>query len=123
MVTFEDIVALTADLPMVGVGSNYGTPAVQVRGKAFARMWSDREYARDGVEGTEVLVLWCELEEKPLVLEALVGVCFETTHYNGHGAFLVRLADIEPDDLYDLLEDSYRLKAPRTALKELDARG
>jgi hypothetical protein len=118
--SFDDVVRLTAGLPLVEMGTSYGTPSVKVKGKSFCRMWSDREYARDGVADTEVLVLFCELEEKEMLFESTTGVCFETPHYHGHGAYLVRMADVDLDELRDLLEDSYRLKAPATALKELD---
>ena len=38
----------------------------------------------------------------------------------GHGAMLIRLADVDLDDLADYLEDSYRIKAPRTLVRRLD---
>ena len=122
--TYDDVVALTADLPMVETRQWYGTPGVGVKGKGFCRMWSAREYRRDGVDpaDTEVLVVMGELESKEMILESSGGACFETPHYEGHGAFLVRLADIDPDELRDLLEDAYRTKAPVRAIKELDAR-
>ena len=123
MSTFDDVVDLTADLPMVGVGTSYGTPAVLVKGKAFCRMWSDREYARDGVDDTEVLVVWSEVEAKEQILAAFEDVCFETPHYQGWGGFLVRLDDVERDDLAGFLEDAYRIRAPRTALRQLDGTG
>lgn len=118
---FDDIVAMTADLPMVEVGTNYGTPAVLVKGKMFGRMWDANRYAKAGIDDTEVLVLWGEAEAKAELLAAHAPVLFETDHYRGHGAYLVRLADVDPDLLGDLLEDAYRLRAPKTALKELDA--
>ncbi len=121
-VTFDDVVAMTADLPMVGVGTSYGTPAVQVKGKTFARMWDDNRYAKAGIDDTEVLVVLFELDAKLELLESHGPAVFETDHYRGHGAFLVRLVDVDPDDLADWLEDAYRMRAPKTALKELDAR-
>jgi len=122
MATFDDVVRLTADLPMVAPQQWYGTPGVGVKGKGFCRMWSEREYRRDGIDETqtEVLVLMCELESKPMILESSGGACFETPHYEGHGGFLVRLADVEPEELRDLLEDAYRVKAPAAALRLLD---
>ena len=46
---------------------------------------------------------------------------FTVPHYEGYGAVLVRLTDVELDDLADWIEDSYRLKAPPTLLRQLDA--
>ena len=124
MATFDDALALTADLPMVAQQQWYGTPGIGVKGKGFCRMWSEREYRRDGIDidDTEVLVVMCEVESKPMILESSRGVCFETPHYHGHGGFLIRLADVGSDQLRDLLEDAYRVKAPAAALKELDER-
>ncbi|MEM7143387.1 MAG: hypothetical protein AAF548_20400 [Actinomycetota bacterium] len=120
--SFDDIVSLTADLPMIGVGTSYGTPAVQVKGKSFCRMWDANRYEKAGIDDTEVLVVMGELELKEELLDTHAGVVFETDHYKGYGAFLVRLADVDRDDLGDWLEDAYRTRAPKTALKELDAR-
>lgn len=120
MATFDDVVRLTADLPMVSVGTFYGTPGVKVNGKGFSRMWGEREHTRDGVDDTEVLVLFAPAGGKEMVLEQHEGVCFSTPHYDGHDAYVVRMADIALDDLADLLEESYRVKAPAAALKELD---
>ncbi|MEM9468345.1 MAG: MmcQ/YjbR family DNA-binding protein [Actinomycetota bacterium] len=121
-VTFDEIVAMTADLPMVGVGTSYGTPAVQVKGKSFCRMWDDSRYVKAGIDDTEVLVVMGELEVKSELMEVHGPVVFETDHYAGHGAYLVRLADVDPDDLADWLEEAYRLRAPKTALNQLDER-
>ena len=119
--TFEDCVRLTADLPEIEVSTSYGMPSLKVKGKSFCRMWSDREHDRDDVHDTEVLVVFCEAEEKEALLDAHDGVFFETPHYVGHGAHLIRLADVDDDTLADALEHSYRLKAPPSVLRQLDA--
>jgi hypothetical protein len=120
MATFDDVSRLTADLPEVAEATSLGTPALAVRGKSFCRLWSVREHARDGVRDTEVLVVFCDLEEKPALIESSGGALFSTPHYDGYGAMLVRLGDIGLDDLADVLEDSYRLKAPASLRKALD---
>jgi hypothetical protein len=120
MATFDDVRRLTADLPEVTESTSFGTPALAVRGKSFCRLWSAREHARDGVHDTEVLVVFCDLEEKPALIESSGGMLFSTPHYDGYGAMLVRLDDVDLDDLADVLEDSYRLKAPASLLKALD---
>ena len=120
MAIFDDVRRLTADLPMVEEGTSYGTASMKVKGKSFCRMWSEREHNRDGVHDTELLVVFCEAEEKPAILESSDAV-FETPHYHGYGAFLIRLADVDLGELEDHLEHSYRQKAPKTALKMLDA--
>ena len=108
-------------LPEVTESTFYGTSALKVRGKGFCRMWSRREYNRDGVHDTEVLVVFCEQEVKNVLLESHPDVLFSTPHYEGYGAMLIRLADVELDDLAEWLEDSYRRRAPATLIRQLDA--
>lgn len=120
MTSFDDVRAAAAGLPEVEVSTSYGTPALKVRGKSFARLWSEREHNRDDVHDTAVLVVFCDAEEKPHLLAADPDALFSTPHYEGHGAMLVRLDAVGPDDLVDYLEDSYRLKAPKTLVRRLD---
>jgi hypothetical protein len=120
MASFDDVRRLGSELPEVAESTFYGTPALKAQGKAFCRMWSQREHDRDGVHDTEVLVVFCELEAKDALLEAHVDVLFSTPHYEGHGAMLIRLAAVDLDDLADWLEDSYRLRAPAALVGRLD---
>jgi hypothetical protein len=61
------------------------------------------------------------------VKEALVAddpaVYFTTPHFNGYPAVLVRLDEIEPAELEELLADAWLARAPkRLARQFLDAR-
>ena len=119
MATFDDVRRLGTGLPEVTESTSYGTAALKVRAKSFCRLWSRREHDRDGVQDSEVLVVFCELDAKPMLLDAHDAL-FSTPHYEGYGAMLVRLDDVDLDDLADWLEDSYRLKAPKTLIRRLD---
>ena len=121
MATFEDVLRLGMELPEVVESTSYGTPALKVRKKLVCRMWGEREHNRDEVHDTEVLVLFCELDMKHVLLDNHPGVLFTVPHYDGYGAVLVRMADVDLDDLADWIEDSYRLRAPVTLLRRLDA--
>lgn len=120
MRTFEDVKELVAHLPEVTASTSYGTPSLEVRGKSFCRMWGEREYDRYGVHDTEVLVVFCELDEKPFLIEVSEGALFTTPHYDGYGAVLVRLSDVDSGELTDYLEGSYLLKAPPSLRSALD---
>jgi hypothetical protein len=119
MPTFADVVRLSEQLPEVEESTSYGTPALKIRGRSFCRLWGEREHARYGVDDSEVLVVFCELEWKQVLLDAAHGVLFSTPHYDGYGAVLVRLADVDPDDLFGYLEASYLLKAPQSIRRRL----
>jgi len=64
MATFNDVWKIGMGLPEVEETTFYGTAGLKVRGKAFCRIWSEREYERDEITDTEVLVIFCELDEK-----------------------------------------------------------
>ena len=120
MVTFDDVRRIGLQLPEVTESTWYGTPGLKVRKKGFCRLWGEREHRRDGVHDTEVLVVFCELEMKPVLLENHPDVLFTVPHYDGSGAVLVRMADANVDDVADWLEDSYRRVAPPTLVRQLD---
>ena len=120
MASFDDVRRIGMLLPEVTESTWYGTPGLHVKKKGFCRLWGEREYDRNDVHDTEVLVVMCDVDEKPHLVDASGGVLFSTPHYDGSGAMLIRLADVDLDDLADYLEDSYRLKAPKTVLRKLD---
>lgn len=96
-------------LPGVETASWYGTPALKVAGRGFAR-----------VRERGVLMVLCPLGLKEALLEAEPDLYFETAHYRGWPAMLVRLAAIGDDRLKDRLECAWREKAPRRLAARLD---
>jgi hypothetical protein len=110
MADADTVRRLTGALPDVEEGTSYGTPSWKVRGKFFARLRDDET----------VLVAKVDKGEKQLLMEAEPDVFFETPHYNGYGYVLVRLANIDEVELAEVLEDAWRLAAPRALVKEHD---
>jgi hypothetical protein len=124
VLTFEDVRRLGGRFPEAEEAPSYrGMPALKVRGKPFCRLWSPTEHDRDGVHGTEVLVVFCDADEKDVLIEASGGALFSTPHYEGYPALLIRLADVHPSMLAELLEDSYRSRAPKRLVTQLDDPG
>ena len=107
---FVRVVKAAANLPEVEEGTWFGTPSLKVRGKSFARM-KDRD----------TLVVLCPLDEKEMLLEAASDIYFETDHYKGWPAVLVRLAKIKAPELKHRLERSWRIKAPKRLIASFDA--
>ncbi len=58
------------------------------------------------------------LEEKEALLALDERVFFTEAHYNGYPAVLVRLAEVEPEELRGLLIEAWRSRAPRRLVKE-----
>lgn len=64
--------------------------------------------------------MFCDLEEKDVLIDTLGGAVFSTPHYDGYPAMLVRLRDIALGHLAELLEDSYRSRAPANLVAEME---
>jgi hypothetical protein len=106
---FERVRAAAAHLPEVEESTWYGTAALKVGGKGFARL-----------KDADTLVVLCTLDEKEMLLEADPEVYFETDHYKGWGAVLVRLKRISAGQLRHRLEQSWRFRAPKRLLDKLE---
>ena len=61
------------------------------------------------------------LDEKDFLIASDPEKYFTEPHYNGYPAVLVRLANIEPDELEELLTEAWRCMAPKALVKEFDA--
>ncbi|MDF1504347.1 MmcQ/YjbR family DNA-binding protein [Roseisolibacter sp. H3M3-2] len=100
---FEDVRALAAALPGVEEGTSYGTPALKVRKRTFARVWEDGA----------TLVLRVPFAVRDHLLAAAPAAFFVTPHYHGHPVVLVRLDAVTADALAPLLEEGWRQVAPK----------
>ena len=110
MADAETFRRLLLALPDVEEGTGHGRPAWRVRGKFIAAL-------RD--EG-QVGVVKVDKGEKQLLMEAEPEIFFETPHYEGWGYFLVRLAAIDEGELAEVVEDAWRLAAPKRLVKARD---
>ena len=103
---FARLLAAADGLPEVEPAEWYGTPSLKVRGKGFAR-----------VKDAGTVVLMCSLEDKELLFAAAPAIYFETDHYRGWPAILVRIDAIADDELRHRVEIAWRLKAPKSLAK------
>ena len=109
---WQDVVAIARRLPEVEESTSYGTPALKVKGKGFARLRSEAEGG---------LVLMCQLDEKEALLASGDPAFYTTPHYDGYGAILVDLDAVAHDQLVELIEEAWRAKAPVRVRKAFDA--
>jgi hypothetical protein len=123
VVNFEEACAIALTLPHTradtfGVGVVCGA---KVRG--FAWVWQERVAPKKPrVPCYDVLAIrTADLEEKALLLLAEPIKFFTEPHYDNYPAVLVRLQNIERDELYDLLVQGWRCMATKTMLKAFDA--
>jgi hypothetical protein len=79
-------------------------PGFRVRNKLFARIRQKPD---------ALVVMRPELAEKKALIASEPEKFFETPHYEGHAAVLVRLDAIELDELTELLTEAWLLCAPK----------
>ena len=101
---------LALAFPGVEEGRSYGTPGFRVRGKFLARLWEDGR----------TLVVKCGDDERDFRMKADPETFFVTDHYRGYPTVLVRLGRVTEDDLRDVLEQAWRLHAPRRLVTEYE---
>jgi len=112
MPTWDDVIELATALPEVEVSTSYGTPALKVKGKGFARLRTEAEGG---------LMLLCSLEEKAALLADGDHAFFTTPHYDGYGSILVHLDRVAPDQLAELVVEAWRIRAPVRLRRVFDA--
>jgi hypothetical protein len=112
MPTWSDVVALGRRLPEVEEGTWFRTPCLRVRKKSFCRMKED---------GETLVVRVVDLEDKEALLRSDPAVYFTTPHYDGYAYVLVRLAAAGRAQLAELIEDAWRLSAPKRLVAAYDA--
>ena len=109
-VTFDTVRRLALAFPAVEEGTSYGTPAFRVRGKFMARLREDGES----------LAVKCGFDERDFRMQADPQTFFTTDHYRGYPTVLVRLETVDPADLRDVLEQAWRLHAPKRLVATYD---
>ena len=119
----DDVRRIALALPSALQGGDKTSYAVE-GGKSFAWTWKRRiEPKKARVEQLDVFAVRVSgAEEKAALIASDPAKFFTEPHYNGYPAVLVRLDEIEADELAELLADGWRLAAPRRLLAELDAK-
>ena len=111
-VDWDTVRDLARGLPGSEESTSYGTPAFKVGGKLFVRLH----------EAGDTIVVRIEQAERAMRLRADPKAFFITDHYTPYPWMLVRLSAVRRDDLGDLLEESWRLRAPKRLLAEYESR-
>ena len=106
--TFDVVRAVAHRLPGIEDSTSYGTAALKVRGKLFARLHQDGDS----------FVLRMEFLDRHILMQADPEAFFITDHYRDYPWILVRFSAINRDALPELLERAWRLVAPRKLLME-----
>ena len=106
MTTEDDVRRIALSLPETTERPSYGTPGFRVKDRLFARMRA---------EG--VLVVWCDdVADKEALIASDPRRFFTTPHYDGYPMVLVRLPEVDAQELRELLVDAWRIRAPKKVL-------
>ena len=111
MPAWNDVRALGLALPGVVEATSYGTPALKVGGKLLARL----------KEHGETVALRVAFEERQALLGSNPDAFFVTPHYENYPMVLVRLAEVDLDELRELLEVAWLERAPKRAVAAWEA--
>ena len=112
MPTWDDVVAIGLRFPEVEVSTWFRTPSLKVRTKSMCRLRTD----------PDALVLRViDLGEREALLQGQPAAFFSIPHYDGYPYVLVRLEAVDPVELAELIEDAWRIRAPKRLVKAYDA--
>lgn len=103
MVTKDDIRSICLSLPEAFEQPYAGKPGFRVGKKLFARIRTDPE---------ALVVFRPSVQEKEALIAAEPEIFFEIPHYEGYDSVLVNMAEIEIDELREVLTESWLLRAP-----------
>jgi hypothetical protein len=127
MATWDDVRRIALALPEAEERTSRDLRQWRVKDKLF--VWERPLRRADlealGAEAPDGPILGVRVEHlgaKEALLGSDPGVFFTTPHFEGYPAVLVRLGEIGPDDLEDVIVDAWLNRAPkRLAQAYLDA--
>ncbi len=112
MPTWDDVVAIGLRFPGVELSTSYGTHALKAKGKLMCRLRTD----------PDALVLRVvDFGEREALLQGQSHAFFSTPHYDGAPYVLVRLEAVDPIELSELIEEAWRIRAPKRLVADYDA--
>ncbi len=113
MATEDDVRRICLSLPETIEKPYDRLPGFRVKNKLFARIRKN----------PDALVVWRpEVREKEALIASDPATFFQTPHYEGYPAVLVRLETVAIDELEELLADSWALRAPARLAADFEAR-
>jgi hypothetical protein len=111
MPKWEDVEAIGLRYPEVERTTWFGTPSLKVAGKGMCRLRTDPD---------ALVIRVLDLGDREALLKGQPDVFFTTPHYDGYPYVLVRLEEIDETQLEELIEDAWRIRAPKRLVREHD---
>jgi hypothetical protein len=102
---------LAKAFPEVTEGTSYGTPSLKAKGRFMARLKEDGE----------TLAIRATFADRDALLQLDPDVFYLTDHYLNYEAVLVRLPKVRHDVLARVVENAWRMLAPKKRVAAHDA--
>ena len=122
----DDVRRIALSLPSTSESADRFAFSVRngAKEKGFAWVWLERpESKKPRVPRPDVLaVRVANREEKEVLLASDEQKFFTEPHYNNFPAVLVRLPEVDVDELVELITDAWRSQAPRKVVDAFDQR-
>lgn len=109
---WDEVSAFALTLPDSELSSSYGKPAVKIRGKAF--LFTGREPGSFGVASP--------LAEKELLMETDPATFWESAHYRGWPAVLIRYDSADRERIENVIVRAWWDKASKAQRQAYGAR-
>ena len=113
MASEADVRAIALSLPGTTEEQWYQTPGYKVAGKGFLRLRTEAEGG--------LVVFVSDMGEKKAWLTSGSDAFFTTPHYDGWPVVLVDLDKIDPNELRELITDSWLINAPPKLRRQFEA--
>ena len=110
--SWDSVMAFALTLPGTEESTSYGRPAVRVRGKAF--VYPGREQGSFAIASP--------LEEKEFLMETDPDTFWETPHYSGWPAVLVRFGSSERERIESVIRRAWWDRLSKAQQKDFGAR-
>ena len=118
MADAEDVRRLALGLPQVEEIDSDGFD-FRVGGRGFVWSYPERRPGQRRVIRTDIAVLYVGDEaEKQALLLGEPGLFFTTPAYDGWPLVMLRLAEVDPGRLAELVTDAWRMRAPAALASE-----
>jgi hypothetical protein len=112
MVTLAAVRRIALALPEAEETTSYGTPAFKVRGNLFVRLRPEGD----------ILVVKTDMAEREALTQSEPEKFFITPHYQNYPYLLVRMNEVDLEELRELITEAWRLAAPKRLVFNFDAR-
>jgi hypothetical protein len=104
MASEDDVRRIALSLPGAEERASYGgRPSFYAGGRGFTGIWKDNE---------SIVLMLDSMIEKQALLATEPRKFFTTAHYGESPRILVRLAEVDADELRELITESWRQHAP-----------